>query len=354
MYETLTPEALKPTLLTIIKSKLSGEAYNKMQPLTDYATWEALKTALKKKLRKPLSYEYANEQLASVFQKPDESIENFGDRARKLLIQLNEASRTVSEVQAEKLAYKKTHEKLAISKFAQNIKDPNIKTLVMAANKTTLEECITFAMEKELCEKNSNIKPSPKAIPCTFHKNSNHTESECRRNKSNEQQPSAGNQTRPSSFTPRTNTSSRSYRALQPLTNQQSRPIRGNYQPRPIYNTYQQRSAYNAYQQRPQIPNLQFQRLNLNESYQNRQPNERASNNNYQRPYSQNQSMQRPSFSKNSREPNSNSNNRNNAYEQRANVNPANDGQNRQVRPITKEPSVENLANILERQKTKN
>lgn len=359
MYYTITPENLRATLLTIIKSKLTGDAYSKMQPLDSYENWQALQTGLKKKLKKPLSYEYAQEQVSSIFQKQDESIENFGSRARKLLIQLNDATRTVSEEQAELTAYRKTNEKLAISKFTQNLRNQNIKTLLAAANKTSLEECITFAMEKELSEKNSNIKTEPTTTAtttatvapatktCTFHKNSNHTEEECRRNQSTT--PSPQNRQNTQTYTRNApNSSTRNYRALQEITN---------YRPRPNYNTYQPRFTYNAPPRRQDIPTSQFQRLNLSEPYQNRRynPTEQSQNTNRysNRPYNSGQQGQN-SYSRENQNAGPNTsgyNNTNNRNENQANSGTRNSEQTRQMRPVIREPSIESLDKIL--QKTK-
>lgn len=384
MYHSMVPENLQGNLLTIIKAKIIGEAFNKLQPMNDYGTWALLEQALKTKIRKPVSYEYAHEQLTSIFQKPDETIESFGDRIKKSLRRLNEAARTVSDLQAELTAYRKTHEKLAISKFAQNIRDSSVKTLVMAANKNTLEDCITFAMEKELCEKNSNIKANVSktnvqtinSSPCTVHKNSTHTENECRRNKSNDQTPPEReqtqqntNQTSGNSPPPRTNQSSRSYRAFQPLTNiyPRSRLSYSSYEPRPRYNTYprqqafQFRRSYSSYDPRPryyqprqQAPDLQFQNLSLSNtqhSNANEQNQGQNLNNNSFRPYNQHQTMPRPNMASGSRSYYNNGNTGNNS---RLNNNTRSDDNSRQMRPLTKEPSVEQLAEILETEESKN
>lgn len=76
------------------------------------------------------------------------------------------------------------NEKLAISKFEQNIRDQTIKVLVSAGGKSTLDDCITFAMQKELIEKNKNIKN------CTWCGIPNHTEETCFKKKN------SGNQNR--------------------------------------------------------------------------------------------------------------------------------------------------------------
>lgn len=174
MFMGITPQNLQDNLLAIIKAKITGDALSKLQPIEDHTTWALLKTALKTKIKTQITYEYAHENLITMSQKPNETIETYGDRVRKGLSKLNEASRTVSTVQAEITGYRKTHEKLAISRFTQNIRDQNLRTLVEAASKTTLEDTIVFAMEKELSGKNSSIKK------CTTCDITNHNTDECK------------------------------------------------------------------------------------------------------------------------------------------------------------------------------
>lgn len=65
------------------------------------------------------------------------------------------------------------NEKQAISKFEQNIRDHTVRVLVAAATKSSLDEAIAFAMQKELLEKSKNIKG------CGICGLSNHTDATC-------------------------------------------------------------------------------------------------------------------------------------------------------------------------------
>lgn len=188
MYDSLTPDNLKEHLLKIIKSRITGEALAKIQPIDNHKTCDDLMKELKKHLRKPISYEFANEEMNNIFQRSDENIESFGFRVRRCLRRINESSRDISDVEAERTAFRKTHEKLAISKFIQNIRNPEIRTLVAAANKTTLEACITFAMEKELLERNSNVRW------CSICATSQHKNSDCPKKTNNRNYQQTNNQ----------------------------------------------------------------------------------------------------------------------------------------------------------------
>lgn len=187
MYNELVDQAQRPTVLKIIKAKISGEALAKAGPFTaEMNTWALLKKQLKDKIKKPISFEYAQEDLNQSFQKVGESVEDYGNRMRLKLKKLNEASKSLTENQNEMQILHKTNERQAISKFEQNIRDPTIKVLVSAAGKLTLDDCITFAMQKELTEKNKNIKA------CKICGLNNHDETTCRGRKQNDSRPKAG------------------------------------------------------------------------------------------------------------------------------------------------------------------
>lgn len=151
LYYGLVEENSKPTVLKIIKAKITGEALLKAGPFEDELnTWELLKKRLVERIKKPVSLEYAQEDLNQIFQKKDESIEDYGNRVKEKLKKLNEASKKMTETNEQVQILRKMNEKHAISKFEQNIRNQTIKVLVSAAGKTSLDECITFAMQKEL------------------------------------------------------------------------------------------------------------------------------------------------------------------------------------------------------------
>lgn len=186
LYNQLVEEVNKPNLLLIIKAKIRGEALSKISPLDDCATWELLKTRLRDQIRKPVSYEYAQEDLCNVAQKSDESIEDYAKKVRNKLKKLNEASRSMANSQIERTILQTANEKLAISKFEQNIRNNTIRVLVSASQKTTLDEAIQIAQHKDLMEKGKNVKS------CSFCGLSNHSVDMCRKKKNMDQQKSKG------------------------------------------------------------------------------------------------------------------------------------------------------------------
>lgn len=179
-YDLVEDNTQKAKVLKIIKAKMTSEALTKAGPFEDdINTWVLLKKRLIERIKKPVSVEYAQEDLSQIFQKKDESIEEYGSRVKAKLRKLNEASKSLTDSKDHLKTLYKMNEKQAISKFEQNIRNQTIKVLVSAAGKSSLDDCITFAMQKELIEKSKNIKN------CTICGMSNHTEETCRRKKNN-------------------------------------------------------------------------------------------------------------------------------------------------------------------------
>lgn len=178
-YHELVKQEQRGMLIKIIKAKITGDALTKISPMEDLNTWAEIKKKLREKIATKVSLEYAQEDLNNIFQKKDETIEQYGNRVKEKLQKLNEAIKTIADTAAERSILKKVNERQAISKFEQNIRNNSLKLLVTAAAKESLDECILFASQKELLEKNKNIKS------CTFCGLNNHDESSCRKKKGN-------------------------------------------------------------------------------------------------------------------------------------------------------------------------
>lgn len=158
MYDGMTPQEFKPSLLTLVKARITGEALSKIQPIEGYDNLQNLLLNLKNAIRKPLSYELASERLNNVFQKPDETVDKYAHNIREALQKLNESSSKVSDNVEERSVFRKAHERLAVAKFIQNLHSSEIRIAVAAANKKTLEECVTYALERELTEKTAILR----------------------------------------------------------------------------------------------------------------------------------------------------------------------------------------------------
>lgn len=85
-------------------------------------------------------------------------METYGERIKTALDKLSIASKVLTNDNTALKSLKLANEKHAIRKFEQNISNQNIKIIVGAANKNSLECAIAFAMEKELSLKSTDTK----------------------------------------------------------------------------------------------------------------------------------------------------------------------------------------------------
>lgn len=179
-YIALVDNANSANLLSIIKTKISGEAYNKIQPISELNTWELLKARLKSKIKKHVTFEFAQQDLANIRQNKSDTVEKYGDRIKEKLRELNEASRKLSNDNNQLAVLFTANEKMAISKFEQNLNNESLRLLVSAANKSSLDECVLYAMQRDL------IQSDFKKEKCGFCSIPGHTEDKCRKKQASE------------------------------------------------------------------------------------------------------------------------------------------------------------------------
>lgn len=146
-----------------------------LQPIDDLKSWDEIKAKLEEKLKSPDTYEFAQEELSTIRQRKNESMEEYGKRIRKGLEKLNLASKSLTQEDTALVPLRKANEIHAIRKFEQNMINEKIKLMVGAADFKSLRDAIKFAMNKELFQKTTNVKT------CTFCKNMGHVEEECRK-----------------------------------------------------------------------------------------------------------------------------------------------------------------------------
>lgn len=180
LYVELVPADDQTTLLRIIKTKITGEALAKISPTTALTTWPLIKAKLKEKIVKKVSIEFAREDLGNTIQTKDDTIEKYANKIRKKLKILNEASKELSVTDEENAILRKINEKHAICKFEQNIRDNTLRILVSAAAKETLDDCVMFAIQKELLIKTQN---NNKCANCGL---IGHEANNCRRRKNDD------------------------------------------------------------------------------------------------------------------------------------------------------------------------
>lgn len=183
LYIELISEANRPNLIRVIKTKITGEALAKISPTSSLITWPAIRKKLKEKINRTVSVEFAREDLNNVKQLKDESIEAYSNRIRAKLRSLNEAIKETNESDIEMAVIRRINEKHAISKFEQNIRNNTLRILVSAAAKDSLDDCIMFALQKDLL---TNSNTTKKCNNCGM---TNHDTSDCRRSKNNYNNP---------------------------------------------------------------------------------------------------------------------------------------------------------------------
>lgn len=140
VYMDLMANENKPHLFRIIKTKITGEALSKISPISELADWPAIKAKLKLKVYKKVSFEFAQEDLNNITQNKEETIEQYGNRMKSTLRNLNESISDIADIGAEMSILRRVNEKQAISKFQQNLRNNNVRVLVSASSKETLDE----------------------------------------------------------------------------------------------------------------------------------------------------------------------------------------------------------------------
>lgn len=174
LYVELADATQQPTLLRIIKAKLSGEVLQKIGSVDTFTTWLTLKHALREGIKPLISFAGAQEAVATNKQLPTQNMRQYGAKMKILLEEMNNTQHIVNSVEAVKLALRAQNERQAITKFSQNILNPELQRLVSACNKPTLDETISYAAEKELWIKSSTL------LKCSICNKKAHLEFDCK------------------------------------------------------------------------------------------------------------------------------------------------------------------------------
>lgn len=127
LYGGMLEENQQTLFVPIVISKIKGEALLKLQPINELKTWDDIKKRLEQRLRKPISFDLAQEKINTLRQGRDETIESYGKRFKLALLTLNNASRVLTDNENALNIIRKTNEKLAIRKFQQNMSNEKIK-----------------------------------------------------------------------------------------------------------------------------------------------------------------------------------------------------------------------------------
>ncbi|CAH4033563.1 unnamed protein product [Pieris brassicae] len=128
-----------PTLLSVIKSKLSGAAVEAIAYETNLDTWNNIKTALIRRLGEPRNEIQVMQELTRSRKFKNENAESFGKRLRELLDTL---------LSIGNHANKGYYEEMVIEQYVNNL-DFHVSLGVRIAKPDTLEMAIVAARQEE-------------------------------------------------------------------------------------------------------------------------------------------------------------------------------------------------------------
>lgn len=146
LYESLLNDAGKQLLIRfVLKTKLTEAAKIRLNP--DYQSVQGLLNDISKHLLSKKSASALSASLHSARQK-HKSINEFGQEIEEMMLNL-----TISQADGDKNALKclpQINEKLAITAFANGLRDPNLRTIIKARNYSSLKDAISGAKDEEI------------------------------------------------------------------------------------------------------------------------------------------------------------------------------------------------------------
>lgn len=141
-------EAATPIFLMIVKSKILGKAFNAIKGKT-ISTWADIKRELVAGLEDKLDPAMASNQLVQIRQKKDESLRDYVGRIKEALADLNKVSMRSNANTAVQQHVLLLNDAAAKSTFEGGIGNRHLKTIVVAAQKTSFVESYSFAINQE-------------------------------------------------------------------------------------------------------------------------------------------------------------------------------------------------------------
>lgn len=169
--------------LTIVKSKLSGNAYS----LTKYKEikgWNDLKKILQEFYLEKRTVAQLQSELVNCRQHYNEDVRNFSNRIERLLIDLTDACIASEGTDASKII-ESLNNKTALRAFIDGLND-NLKLFIKACRFTTLTEAVQAAIEEERSNpsrnkfKSSNQKDNfSKSLKCSNCSKMGHSSQNC-------------------------------------------------------------------------------------------------------------------------------------------------------------------------------
>lgn len=179
--EELCPETDEGLLLNIIKTKLTGSAYNNTKHKT-FANWLELKNILAENFSDKRTIPQVQSELLNVRQLPNEDVRAYANRVEKLLFELNDVC-IESEGEVAKASIENLNSKSALRGFVEGL-NSSIRLIVKASRFKTLTEAIDGAVDEERNVNAQKSKFNSKSyskpfLKCSFCHKSGHKYENC-------------------------------------------------------------------------------------------------------------------------------------------------------------------------------
>lgn len=165
----------KRMFLLMIRAKLFGKAYDAIKFATDLNSWERVKETLTNNIAPPVNAQTAQSQLFKACQGPTETVRAFSDRIKSYVNVLNKIQcKDVPEDVGTHI--QNNNAQTAKNVFEDGLLDSRLKTILISANKATLDEAIITALEQE---GRLPARRSGSSLFCKSCRNEGHTADRC-------------------------------------------------------------------------------------------------------------------------------------------------------------------------------
>lgn len=181
----MTDEHNRRVFNLAVKAKLVGKAFDAVKSVADANNWPSIRKALKAKIN-PISIETAYNMLMKAQQNDNESVMDFANRIESLLVQLNRAATEAAPEEAKE-HIRTNHAKLAKRSFEFGLRNPELRTVIISKNCSTITQTIKEAVELASYEpfSRSNTQSDSRRGTkyCSHCRKNNHNSNECFRTK---------------------------------------------------------------------------------------------------------------------------------------------------------------------------
>lgn len=161
--KTATTAANQSSLLDVIKTKLTGSAYNIIK-YNEFDTWDDLKESLLEQYLEKRTISQIQSELIGIFQNQSESVQEYANRVERLCSDLNDACIASEGVEAS-ATIRNLNAKLTLQAFVEGLKSP-LKLIIKASRFDTFHEAVQGACQEErltLMSKQSKPYSQPQA-----------------------------------------------------------------------------------------------------------------------------------------------------------------------------------------------